>query len=703
VGELVELQAGEWALWRTVAVRAAGFPADGLAVFGDEEDAGLAGLAGNERFREALTWQNHDALRNALDRLSGTASGSTHRRRLETVASYWQRYCAKNDTIGFFGPLGWGQLADDGPAVAAEPGAELLASRVTRFEVWVIDALAEVLAGDPGVRRWIPPRRHPARVPAGLDAAEEQVYRRCDGRPAFEAGPLELVAKLAERGLLVWAFRVPLGPHPERELRAQLEAIGDPAVRARCLEALDRLEAARAAVASAAGDAAALGPALGGLGQVFESLTGVAPRRRAGEMYAGRSVCYEDCRRNLALRLGPDVVAELARVLVPVLAGARWYCGEVAEVGRAVIAGAVTEARAERGTGRVPLADVWRRVIPQLMPAPARRELPAAVAGVEAVGAELQRRWARLLAGDLDALAERAPAVFAGARPAWPRAVFHGPDVQIAAISQDALNRGEFTVVVGDFHPGSAPIGQSLFLEGHPEPGAVRRFFARYVPEPRLFWVLPRNLGRAGGRFFPGYPTAADYCLLTTEETCMPASYRSVALAELWVEDGADAADGAVIVTGEGEPVAPLQHVFEHHLFIAGIRSYNPFAPAPHAPRITVGRSVLRREMWTLDGTGIGWAHRKPLAHTAARQWARELGMPRRVFALSPAEAKPIYVDFDSRALVSILARQIRAAGQAPVRFSEMLPDPEHLWLTDAQGNRYTSELRLTAVDLTHR
>jgi lantibiotic biosynthesis dehydratase-like protein len=148
VGELMELQAGEWALWRTVAVRAAGFPADGLAVFGDEEDAGLARLAGNERFREALTWQNQDALRNALDRLSGAASGSTHRRRLETVASYWQRYCAKNDTIGFFGPLGWGRLADDGPAVV-EPGRELLAARVTRFEVWMIDALAAVLAEDP--------------------------------------------------------------------------------------------------------------------------------------------------------------------------------------------------------------------------------------------------------------------------------------------------------------------------------------------------------------------------------------------------------------------------------------------------------------------------------------------------------------------------------------------------------------------------
>jgi hypothetical protein len=699
MGELVDLQTGEWALWRTVAVRAAGFPADGLAVFGDEEDAALARLAGNERFREALTWQNQDALRNALDRLSGAASGSTRRRRLGTVASYWQRYCAKNDTIGFFGPLGWGQLADDGPAAVVEPGPELLASRVTRFEVWVIDALAAVLAEDPGVRRWIPPRRHPARVPADLDPAEEEVYRRCDGRPAFEAGPVELIAKLADRSLLVWAFRVPLGPHPERELRAQLEAIGDPVVRARCLEALDRLEAARAAVTAAAGDAAALGRALDELGQVFQALTGVAPRRRAGEMYAGRSVCYEECRRNLTLRLGPDVVAELARVLVPVLAGARWYCGEVAEVGRAVIAEAVAEARAGCGTGRVPLADVWRRVIPQLMPAPARRELPAAVAGVEAVGTELQRRWIQLLGGDLDTLAERVQAVFTDVRPSWRRACFHGPDVQIAATSAGAINRGEFTVVVGDFHPGSAPIGQSMFLEGHPEPGEVRRFFARYMPEPRLVWVLPRNVGRAGGRFIPGYPTTADYCLLTTEETCMAAGYRSVALAELWVEEGAD---GPVIVTGEGKPIAPLQDAFEHHLFIAGIRSYNPFAPAPHAPRITVGRSVLRREMWTLHGTDIGWAHRQQEAHAAARQWARELGMPRRVFALASGEAKPVYVDFNSRALVGILGRQIRAAGQAPVRFSEMLPDPEHLWLTDAQGNRYTSELRLTAVDLTH-
>jgi hypothetical protein len=29
-----------------------------------------------------------------------------------------------------------------------------------------------------------------------------------------------------------------------------------------------------------------------------------------------------------------------------------------------------------------------------------------------------------------------------------------------------------------------------------------------------------------------------------------------------------------------------------------------------------------------------------------------------------------------------------------------MLPDPDHAWLIDAERRRYTSELRLTAVDL---
>jgi len=695
-GDLVPLDE-EWALWRQVAIRGAGFAVDGLELFGDDEDVRLPELANAPRFREALTWQNRDALRNAVDRVS-SGSGSDRRRRLATVASYWQRYCAKNDTIGFFGPLGWAELSDDGPGAVVEAGPDLVAARMTRFEVWAIDALAEALVEDPEVRRWVPLRRHPATLAVDLDRAEEDLCSRCDGRPAFEVGPVELIEKLVARGVLIWRFRVPLGPHPERDLREQLDAIADPLIRARCVDRLDLLEAALAAVAWAAGDAGALAMAFDELDATFESLTGVAAHRRPGEMYAGRSLCYEECRRDVTIRFGPLVVDELARALVPVLAGARWYTGEVWQAGCRIVSAALEDARAAVGASRVPLLEIWTLAAPRLMSPTTRHDLHSTFDGLDAVVAELQRRWAELLDGNLSLLTDRAKAMFADARPAWPRAVLHAPDVQIASRDVDALNRGDFQVVVGDFHPGTATVGLGLFLECHPEPDQVRGFIARHHPEPRLYLAVSRRFTRGGGRIFPAYATPADRCLLTADDTCMPSGFQCLNLADLWVDDRDPE---PMITTVDGEPVAPLTYAFEHHIFLAGIEGYRPFRPVPHAPRITSGRTVLRRETWTFDSTELEWARRSDGLHAAAQAWATTLGMPRHVFALVAEQPKPIYVDFDSRALVTILSRQIRGLESGAVRFSEMLPDSDHAWLTDREGRRYTSELRLSAVDLT--
>src|SRR5690348_3804206 len=83
--------------------------------------------------------------------------------------------------------------------------------------------------------------------------------------------------------------------------------------------------------------------------------------------------------------------------------------------------------------------------------------------------------------------------------------------------------------------------------------------------------------------------------------------------------------------------------------------------------------------------------------------FARDRGMPRRLFAKSPLERKPMYLDVESPALARVLCRHVRqAAAHAPgatIRFTEMLPTPEQCWLSDAEGNRYVSELRLVAVD----
>ena len=59
--------AGEWALWRDIAVRTAGFPVSGLGIFGSpDEQAGLRGVACDPLFRTAVTWQNRAAMHNAV-------------------------------------------------------------------------------------------------------------------------------------------------------------------------------------------------------------------------------------------------------------------------------------------------------------------------------------------------------------------------------------------------------------------------------------------------------------------------------------------------------------------------------------------------------------------------------------------------------------------------------------------------------------
>jgi hypothetical protein len=65
-------------------------------------------------------------------------------------------------------------------------------------------------------------------------------------------------------------------------------------------------------------------------------------------------------------------------------------------------------------------------------------------------------------------------------------------------------------------------------------------------------------------------------------------------------------------------------------------------------------------------------------------------------------EKKPVYVDFASPAYVEILAKIVRRtarAGEADqlIAVSEMLPAHGQLWLSDAEGQRYTSELRVIA------
>jgi hypothetical protein len=610
---------GGWALQRDFAVRSAGFPVSGLEVFGvGDETERLRSVARQPQFREAVTWQNPAALVNAVVNVAENAptKPSRARGREEIVASYWQRYCAKNDTIGFFGPLAWGRITDDGPALGSRTGS-LVRERAVHLEAWPVQALAEAL--DP-------------------------------------------------------RLKIASGPFAEHDLRIALEQQPDGGIRARGLAALDRLEAARDAVASSR--PARLLAALNDLDAVFVELTGCEPVRNAGRAYGARTLCYLDCMRDLDVTIGPGLLGEIAPALQTLFEAGSWYCGRVNEVCRRVI------ERALPTSGRGPFRPVLMESLRAIM------QLPPEL-GDEVD--ELQRRFAKVLADpDPATIGERAAAVFSDRVPAWRHAAFHSIDLMVAAHDEADVTAGDWLAVVGDIHLGNNPLMQGVFAHRHPNPSTLLRLQHNAVGS--RFPVLVPPFAPGIGVDARGAPLLPDGAvrIAAMPDTRAPGRQRTWLPDELLV-------DGTDLVDRGGGFRQPLLEVFWLPIFIASARTFDLQPEQDHAPRLVIGHTVLAREAWSVPATEV------PPRGQDIAAFARDLGIPRRVFVKSPLERKPMYLDTDSPVLARILCRHARHAAaessQHRIRFTEMLPTPEQTWLCDADGNRYVSELRLVALD----
>ncbi|HZR51071.1 MAG TPA: lantibiotic dehydratase, partial [Streptosporangiaceae bacterium] len=155
----------------------------------------VAAVYADPLFREALTWQNPGLAQFLHDHDKGPGAPrlSKQRQRELVIASYLQRYCLKNDTIGFFGPVGWASVHPGTPGLAVTPGEQLLARRTTYFEVWAVDKIAAVIARQGRELGWLVPRRtrsvfldgtmlhRPHRKPVTLTPAELAILHACDG------------------------------------------------------------------------------------------------------------------------------------------------------------------------------------------------------------------------------------------------------------------------------------------------------------------------------------------------------------------------------------------------------------------------------------------------------------------------------------------------------------------------------------------
>src|SRR5579859_4022388 len=220
-------------------------------------------LAGDDRFREAVTWQNRQVLQSGFEALLRSTPeqivSQAKRRKNETlVANYIQRYALKNDSIGFFGPIGCATLASSGEAISACPGPQLLEKRTVYFEGWCMEELAEALVREnQQLLHWCAPRQMPHLYLAGtqlylpfapptrLSRGQAAVFEACTGFHSAraiaekllkdstnglqnEAQVYTILDQLCASKRIVWALEIPPeGNAPEEALRYWLERIED--------------------------------------------------------------------------------------------------------------------------------------------------------------------------------------------------------------------------------------------------------------------------------------------------------------------------------------------------------------------------------------------------------------------------------------------------------------------------------------------
>lgn len=707
--------------------------------------ARLAEIASDPAFRAAVTWQSPEA-RMVLDavaapppeRRPNTRQRHKARRRQALVARYWYRYCGKNDTIGFFGPSVWAQIGDSDQPVDVRPGPAVARDRRTYLEHRCVALLAHELADDESVRLWAPVTLaphvalrdgaivRPPLPPLHLSEIEYAVLRHASGKssgtavPAHDlllavrrtpsgrdldrAGLVKILDGLVNSGLVRWGWDPPMRPGVEHWLHEQVAAIPEAGPRALALGVLDPVLELLRELDAQAPDADP-GPMLDRLDELYNALPGAQLRSRPGENYAGRTLAYLDTTRDVEVTLGRPLLEVCATPLDLLLTSLRWVTWHAARTTSRALEDVYDELVDERGgAGKgVPLSEVWFLAQPLL--AGEDRPLDAVLTG-------FTERWESLLgiadAGDISrlrvdgtALAAEVERVFSAPAPGWAAARIHSPDLLLCADPATLADPdGGDALVLGDLHAAWSTFDVTVFLDSHPDRERLAGEFERVVGGNRVRPLLPEGWPWFTARVTPLLTLPGDSQLGFTDAA--GAAEALLRLPDLTVVRGTD---GLVVHAPDGR-TWPLLEVLADFLAesVVHVRPVGGTGRR-HTPRVSIDRLVIARETWEqpVAECGLTTATGETDRLVAIRRWRAALGLPERVFVRLSTELKPFFADLTNPLsadwLCTMARRALETEPEARLVVTELLPGPEHAWLTDREGRRYAAELRLQYVD----
>lgn len=683
----------------------------------------LRAIISNPRFQEAVFLSSPQMYKKGLLaylKTSGEERNAETKRLERQLIAYVQRMVGKNETTSFFGPINYGAFTED--KAPADPDFSLerpdirynwtpkLQHRETFMAYWATQALAETFSRLPGVFSWLKPVRsflhhllddHTIQTAmtqkrTRLPPADHKLLRLADGTRTVEQlarememseGQLkERLVTLEQRKLLTLIWEVPVTVTRTLEwLVHEMQSVksDDPEVE-KWRQSVQRLLELKNMYSHA--DVTEKERMLREANEIFLALTGQETSRRGGQMYADRTLFYEECRGQLDnLRMSVETRNLWEERLHPVLQISAKHALEVKRLQRKFALQVFRELYGE--TDRmVPFTrfltdamrhekwEQWSQEFADLQSSLSKQLS-------ERVRQLAEQSGERVVVLDPNEIAE----LLGDFAPGDEDPLFCSPDLMLIPGREGVSDQ----LVLGEIHDTVLLWGWALSF--HPEEENVRE---RMWQE--LASIIKRPMGNILGSKrlkivpfeFPGYT-------IQMKARSVSDRHDKKTIAELYVcpED-----ELRLKLVEEQEPIrlynGELQSM-AHEWF--SIPRVVPFKVeiGDWTPRIMIGDVVYQRERWKVTRDGR-W--RKKYAGTSFELFydmlklRKELKMPEYVYVKLSTEPKPFLIDFHNYFLLEMWESFMQENQVAIV--TEMLPAPEHLWLQDTEGTRYCAEIR---------
>ena len=640
------------------------------------------------------------------------------RERERHLLLYLQRVAAKNDTFSEFGPSAWGQSV---PGVARlslspEPGVQ---RREAFMERWTAHAVAAAMNSDPAVREELTPRLHPDGrlegimfVSSGtgttvrLTPETSKLLRECNGKiPAYACGLSSAeLTDLASREIIRWQVEVPaLDPYAFSQLVTDVQVWRVGATRDRWLEILQPLEASRARLAGTT----SVTERAAALQEARTRFRDLGIERAQGErfLYAALNPIGEECFRECHFELNDEFLQEVPIEAAPWIDFWRDCYAYVASRVATGLRG-LLETVPQQGGG-ISLPAFLLHCNEKKMPLTGPGMIALAHIAFQEVKAAFREKFKNRPDAEEWEFTEADSRLIKENFEfnSFEEYTFPSADIQLSAVSAEAVARGEYQWILSELHPPPAILHHGAYWSC-PDHAALSRALASTTFARPSF-----HFG-----FF-----AADFTSHTVvhvmdalpEFTNFVAPQRgnpkwrliSPSECEVFVQNGSG--DICLRRRDSHEYLGSFARAW---LIPLGFHPFQ-FGRPGHMPRLRCGKVIVQRRSWTVgldelpSGNYTGVSRDLVLAVEmlrAAKDWPRyiyarptEQALRRSGAEGRDKDTKPVFIDLESYLSLEIFHRWLVKAGELEV--TEMLPDPDHLCWQEADGRR-TFELRTLIV-----